>query len=154
MKTLKTIALTALFILNYLLANCQEKIPINEPNYNRPKLFDDLPQKIILTLSDMEPLFDLSVGSPVMAKLAKSFQFKGMIVSKSGDDRSAVRSLVIRSSTRQEAILTFTKVINTDGSFVYQGRIVSMSSSDAYEIVKENDQYFLQKRNFYEMVRE
>ena len=127
---------------------------VNEPNYNRPKLFDDLPQKIILTISDMEPLFDLPVGTPVMAKLAKSFQFKGTIVSKSGNNGSSVRSLVIRSSTRQEAILTFTKVINDDKSFVYQGRIISMSSIDAYEIVKENDQYILQKKNFYEMVRE
>jgi hypothetical protein len=154
MKTFKTIAFTAFFSLGYLLSTAQEKIPINEPDYNKPKLFEDLPQKMNLTISDMESLFDLSVGTPVMAKLTKSFPFKGTVVSKSGTSESFVQSVVIKSTTRKDAVLTFTKIKNQDGSFIYRGRIISKESIDAYEIVKENDQYVLQKKNYYEMVRE
>lgn len=154
MKTFKTIAFTALFGLSYFYSSAQEKIPVNEPDYNKPKLFEDLPQKMNLTISDMESLFDLTVGTPVMAKLTKSFPFKGTIVSKSGTSESAVRSIVIKSTTRKDAVLTFTKIKNQDGSFIYRGRIISKESIDAYEIVKENDQYVLEKKNYYEMVRE
>lgn len=154
MKTLKTIAITALFGLSFLSSKAQEKIPINQPDYNKPKLFEDLPQKMNLTISDMESLFDLSVGTPVMAKLTKTFHFKGIIVSKSGNLGTSVRSVVINSTTRKGAVLTFTRITNEDGSFIYRGRILSKESIDAYEIVKENGQYILQKKNYFEMVRE
>jgi len=155
MKTLKTITVCALLILSYFYSGAQENLPVNNnPDYNKPKLFDDLPQKMPLTISDMESLFDLPVGTPVMAKLTKSFPFKGTIVSKSGSMETSIRSVVIKSSTRQDAVLTFTKIKNTDGTYTYRGRIISNKSIDAYEIVKENDQYILQKKNYYEMVRE
>ena len=154
MKSFKSIAFVLFFGLNWLFSTGQEKIPINEPNYNKSKLFEDLPQKMFLAVSDLEPLFDIALGAPVVAKLTPGFQFKGTIVSKTGDSKTLVRSVVIRSATRQGAALTFTKIINEDGSVVYGGRIISMESIDAYEIVKENDQYILQKKNYYEMVRE
>jgi hypothetical protein len=157
MKTLKTFTFCALFSLCYFYSGAQENLPvINEPDYNKPKLFADLPQKMNLTISDMESLFDLPVGTPVMAKLTKNFPFKGTIVSRSGDTASTVRSVVIKSTTntRLSAVLTFTKIRKEDGNYVYRGRIISRESSDAYEIVKENDAYVLQKKNYYEMVRE
>lgn len=155
MKTLKTIAICAFFSLSYFYSGAQENLPrISEPDFNKPRLFDDLPQKMNLTISDMESLFDLSVGTPVIAKLTNSFHFKGTIVSKSGTIETSVRSVVIRSTTRQGAVLTLTKIVKEDGTYSYNGRIISKESIDAYEIVKENGQYILQKKNYYEMVRE
>jgi hypothetical protein len=157
MKTLKIIAICSFFSLSYFYSGAQENLPrINEPDYNKPKLFDDLPQKMNLTISDMESLFDLSVGTPVLAKLTNNFHFKGTIVSKSGNAETAVRSVVIKSTTntRQNAVLTFTKISNGEGGYTYRGRIISKESIDAYEIIKENGQYILQKKNYYEMVRE
>ena len=107
-----------------------------------------------LTISDLVPLFDISNGTVVIAKLTKDFQFTGTIVSKSGDAKSAVRSVIISSATHRGAVLTFTKITSQDGSFAYQGRIISRESIDAYEIIKEHDQYVLVKKNYYEMVRE
>lgn len=157
MKTLKTIATCALFSMSYFYPAAQEELHINsQPDYNKPKLFEDLPQKMNLTISDMESLFDLSVGTPVIAKLTENFPFKGAIVSKSGSAETPVRSVVIKSttSTRHGAVLTFTKIRKEDGSYLYRGRIISRESIDAYEIVKENEQYVLQKKKYYEMVRE
>lgn len=156
MKTLKSIAICALLSLIYFHSQAQETVRINQPDYSKPKLFADLPQKMNLTISDMESLFDLSVGAPVMAKLTKSFYLKGTIVSKSGSAETAVRSVVIKSTTntRQGAVLTLTKIRKDDGSYSYKGRIMSRESIDAYEITKENGQYVLQKKNYYEMIAE
>jgi hypothetical protein len=154
MKTLKTIAICAVFGLGILHSAAQEELPINQPNYNKPKVFDDLPGKMNLAISDMESLFDLSVGSFVNAKLSQHFHLKGTVVSKSGDSKSQVRSVVINSITRKGAVFTFTRVATGDGNFIYRGRILSKESIDAYEIVKENGEYILEKKNYYEMVRE
>jgi len=154
MKTVKTIAFAFLFGFSGLLSLAQNRIPVNEPDYNRPTLFKELPHKMALTISDLVPLFDISNGTVVIAKLTKDFQFTGTIVSKSGDAKSAVRSVIISSATHRGAVLTFTKITSQDGSFAYQGRIISRESIDAYEIIKEHDQYVLVKKNYYEMVRE
>lgn len=140
--------------LGFLYSGAQQKLPINQPDYNKPKIFDDLPKKINLKISDMESLFDLAVGQSIMAKLTQNFHFKGTVVSKSGGSESPVRSVVINSITRKGAVFTFTRVTTENGNFVYRGRILSKESIDAYEIVKENDQYVLEKKNYYEMVRE
>jgi hypothetical protein len=154
MKTLTIIAICAIFSLGFLRSGAQEKLPINQPNYNKPKVFDDLPGKMNLTISDMESLFDLSVGTPVTAKLTQNFHFKGTVVSKSGNSESQVQSVVINSLIRKGAVFTFTRITREDGSLIYRGRILNKESIDAYEIVKENDQYVLEKKNYYEMVRE
>lgn len=157
MKTLKIIAACVLFSLSYFYSGAQEELRLNkEPNYSKPKVFADLPQKMNITVSDMESLFDLPVGTQVMAKLTKSFPFKGTIVSKSGDTTTAVRSVIIKSTNnaRSGAVLTFTKIRKEDGSYNYKGRVMSRESIDAFEIVKEDGQYVLQKKNYYEMIRE
>jgi hypothetical protein len=154
MKTLRIIAICAALGLGFLHSGAQEKLPINQPNYNKPKVFDDLPGKMNLKVSDMESLFDLSVGTLVTAKLTQNFHLKGTIVSKSGNSKSQVRSVVINSITRKGSVLTFTRITTEDGSFIYRGRILNKESIDAYDIVKEDDQYVLEKKNYYEMVRE
>lgn len=154
MKTLKTIVICAVLGLGFLHSGAQEKLPINQTNYNKPKVFDDLPRKMNLTISDLESLFDLSVGTQVMAKLSHDFHFKGTVVSKSGNSKTQVRSVVINSTTRKGAVFTFTRITKEDGHVIYRGRILNKEGIDAYEIVKENDQYVLEKKNYYEMVRE
>ena len=154
MKTLKTITICVVLSLSFTYSQAQEKIPINQPNYNKPKIFDDLPRKMNLKISDMESLFDLSVGTLVTAKLTQNFHLKGTVVSKSGNFKSQVRSVVINSITRKGTVLTFTRITKEDGTFIYRGRILNKESIDAYDIVKEDDQYVLDKKNYYEMVRE
>jgi hypothetical protein len=154
MKTLKTIAIGVLFCLSYLGSTAQEKIPVNEPDYNKPKLFADLPQKMNIRIIDLESLLDLSVGTSVTARFTPGFLLHGTIVSASGDAETSVRSVIIKSTNRQGAVFTFTKLTNSDGSFSYKGRILSRDNSDAYEIVKESDQYILLKKDYHEIISE
>lgn len=155
MKSLKIVAIGAFFCLSYYCSTAQErKIPVNQPDYNKPRLFTDLPGKMNLKISDMESLFRLPVGTPVTADISGDFNFKGTVVSKSDDRDTAVQSVVIRSTNRQGAVFTFTKIRNSDGNYVYKGRILSKNNSDAFDIIKENDQYVLQKKNYHDIVSE
>lgn len=153
MKTFKFIVLGALFSLSYFYSGAQEeKLPINQPNYNQPRLFDDVPQKVDVRISDMETLFNLSVGASVTAKFSKTFYLQGTVVSKSND--ASVKSVVIKATNRRGAVFTFTQITDKEGNSVYRGRILSRDNSDAYELVKEDGNYFLKKKNYHELVTE
>jgi len=152
MKPQKLIAICAFSCFGYVHAQAQEKIPINQPDYNKARLFEEIPQKIQLKVSDMESLFDFSVGTSVTAKFSKDFYLHGTVMSKSID--ATVKAVIIKATNKKGAVFTFTKITKPDGSSLYKGRILSRDNSDAFEIVKENDQYILQKKNYYEIVSE
>lgn len=129
-------------------------MPLNEPNQNKPQLFTDMPQKMKLRISDLEDLLELPVGTSIKTFIAENFNFHGTVVSKSDPSHKDVKSVVIKSTNRKDATLTFTKTIRPDGTVRYLGRIVSFKNGDAFEIVKENDHYVLQKKTLYELVNE
>jgi hypothetical protein len=152
MKVLKTSAIGVLLTLFVLRVSAQGQIPLKDPDYNKPHLFDDLPQKMKLHMTDLEGLLNLSVGASVKVFLADNFQFKGTVVSTAKGSET-VRSVVVRSLDRKGATLTVTQTLN-DGAFKYRGRIISLENGDAFDIVKENDEYVLQKKNLYDIVSE
>lgn len=153
MKALKCIVIGALLNLSYFGSSAQEQriIPPNQPNYNKPQLFADVPSKLNLKISSIEPLFALMVGSPVTVKFTKDFYLQGTVVSKAAD--TLVQSVIIKATNRRGAVFTFTKIKNQNG-FVYRGRILSRENSDAFDIVKENGDYVLQKKRYHEIVSE
>jgi hypothetical protein len=154
MKILKT-ALGVCFIVCSLHSAAQTPtIPLNEPNYNKPRLFADLPQKLDIDLSALESLFTLPVGSPVSSRISNSFRFEGTVAARSSEDDPALKSIVLRSTNRQGATLTLTRRTNADGSFTWLGRMISMQHADAYELILDNGSYVLNKTGFYDLLSE
>jgi hypothetical protein len=155
MKILKLSTLCVLLLAYYTQTKAQaQKISINEPNYNQPKLFADLPQRIILNLPELESLFSLPIGNSINIPLADNFHFQGTVVSKSDLKDSLVHSIIIRSSDKWGTVFTFTRTIGIKGKANYIGRIVSRNSSDAYVITFDNGQYILQKKNYNDIISE
>ena len=155
MKNLKTSAFAALLAVSYLQSPAQNStVPINEPNYNKPKLFSDLPNNLKLRLTDMEALLNFPVGTQVNTSIAADFPLAGIVVSRSNQAEAFVKTVVIKSSNRPGAAFTFTRVTNPDGSFIYTGRMMSKDAGDAFEIVKERDVYVIRKRGLYDLINE
>jgi hypothetical protein len=153
MKILRSGIICLLFSVCYLASSAQVA-PLNDPGYNKPHLFSDLPQKMKIKISDFGSLLDLPVGASVHALLAPGFNFQGTVVSTSPATDATVKSVVIKSNNRKGATLIFTKTIKADGTVAFLGRIISMKNGDAFEIVKENDQYVLEKKNLAELIAE
>jgi len=152
MKVRKTSAICALLTLFVLRVSAQDKISFKDPDYNKPHLFDDLPQKMKVRMTDLEGLLNLPVGASVKVFLADNFQFKGTVVSVASGSET-VRSVVVRSADRKGASLTVTQTLK-DGVFKYIGRVISLENGDAFDIVKEDGQYVLQKKNLYDIISE
>jgi hypothetical protein len=142
MKILKTYTLSVLLALCYLQSNAQTaSVPLNEPNYNKPKLFADLPDKMNLNLTEAEALLNTPVGTAVNKQVTNQLRLQGTVVSVSDAQDPSVKSIVVRSSNRVGAVFTFTRIQHHDGNYSYVGRMISMQHGDAFEIVKENNQY-------------
>jgi hypothetical protein len=155
MKFQRTSAFVALLTLCYWHSSAQVSTPpVNEPNYNKPKIFTDLPDNLTINLSRLEALLQLPVGSPVNTIIATGFGLQGTVISKSNPSDASVRSVVIKSGSRQQATLTFTRITKQDGSITYIGRMLSKDAGDALEIVNEGDHYVIRKRGLYDMINE
>ena len=155
MKMQQTAALIALLSACYLQSPAQgKKPPINEPNYNKAKVFGDINDKQEVNITNLESLLKLPLGTAVNTTIATGFRLVGTITSKSNPEDLSVRSVVVKSTTRQNATLTFTKIVKQDGSVRYTGRIMSRDASDALEIIMDGNRYVVAKKGFYDMINE
>jgi hypothetical protein len=152
MKNLSTAVLSVCITLCSLCASAQKDVPINEPDYNKPKLFADLPDRINFNPANLTNLFQLQVGQTANIPLTGNFTLTGTVVSTANNDN--VVSVVIKSTNRAGARLTFTRVISDQKIVKYIGRIISLQHGDVYEIVSENNQYYFQKKGLYDLVNE
>ena len=153
MKCLKTFSVFFTLSILYLQSPAQNTaVPVNEPDYNKPQLFADLPDKMPLDVTAIESLFSLRTGSSTRVQPSIDVLFIGDIISSS--DVQGAKTMVIKLINRPGATFTFTKITAKDGTVSYRGRIISRNNSDAFEVVKDKDQYFLVKKNLYDLMNE
>src|SRR5687767_5632975 len=125
MKTLFTGIFSMLFIL-FSQAQIQGNSPVKEPDYNKPKMFADLPEVMELKTTDLEYLIALPMGGNINSVLVDGFPMKGVVVSKSGEETSDVRSVVIRLMNRPGSTFCISQVKTEGGQIKFIGRVISM----------------------------
>ena len=145
------ICLTLFFIC---LQSSAQKLPVREPDMNRPSLFQNLPDKISCRVNDLSALLGLETGRPVSFSFVNTLNFQGVVSSVASKFDNTLNSVVIRSTNFPGAALSFSRITKEDGSFSYVGRIISFQHGDAYEINLENGQYYFVKKGFYDLVNE
>ena len=107
-------------------------VSVNEPDYNKPKLFGDLPDRINFDPAHLSVLLNTQPGQSVTFSLTPVFSISGELVSKAEDANST--SVVLRLANRPGARLIFTKLGGQNSPVKYIGRIISMKHGDSYEI--------------------
>jgi len=127
-------------------------VSVNEPDYNKPKLFGDLPERINFDPTVLSALLNTQVGQSINLAVTSVFRISGQVVSKADDQNST--SVVVRLINRQGARLIFTKLTDPNNSVKYIGRIISLKHGDSYEIVLENDRYYFKKKGIYDLITE
>lgn len=157
MKTIRTTLLCAVLALFTLVSNSQEqKVPLNEPDNNKPRLFANLPDRIPVNINNIDNILSAPVGRNSQFSLSEenTFQFAGEVVSTASKYNNSIQSIVIRSDNFDGARLTISKITNPDGSIRYSGRIISFKHGDLYELENQAGQLVLVKKNYYELVNE
>ena len=157
MKNLRTTVLCAVIALCSHSVLAQNKpVPVNEPDYNKPKLFANLPDKIQVSAGELDNLFNTQAGRPANLKLSavNDLRFEGEIASVAGKHEDSLQTIIIRLTNYNGARFTLSRISNTDGTVSYTGRIISFGHGDLYELQKQDGGLVLVKRNFYDLVNE
>lgn len=155
MKFLSVIAFCMLFFRCLQAgAQIQKDVPVSQYNYNKPKLFKELPDRISFRINNLDTIFNKEIGKRITLSLSPDFLWQGTIVSKAEDAQANVKSIVIKSFNKAGASLALSRIINENNTITYRGRIMSFKHGDAYDLVSENGAYFLIKKNVYDLYEE
>lgn len=138
--------------------SAQTKAPLNEPDRNRPRLFNKMPDEMQVDLSDIDQLILPARSSARSESLMKGDKkcaaFTVQYISATSLYENKVYSVVLRLPEYPGATLTLSSSTNADGTVAYTGRIISFRHGDMYELVKKGAGYIFKKRNFYDVVNE
>ena len=166
MKNLRTTLLCAMTLFSALFTVAQEnKIPINEPDHNKPRLFDALPSRIPVSVTELNAILDAPLGRNTSIALGEangmrfdgevvSVATQGEVVSAASQHDAQVRSVVVRSRNYNGARLTLSRIEKADGTVSFAGRIISFQHGDLFELKNESGALVLVKRNYHELVNE
>ena len=158
MKNLRTIAACISIPLFSLCSSAQtgKTVPVNEPNYNKTKLFQGLPENIPVSMENINDLFNGEIGSSISLNLSndESFRFTGDVISVVSKYENTIQSVVVRSTNYSGARLTVSKITDAKGNISYTGRIISMQHGDLFELKNVDNQLVLVKRKFHDLVNE
>jgi hypothetical protein len=157
MKNLRTSLLCVMALLSALFTIAQDnRIPINEPDHNKPRLFDALPSRIPVSISELNAILDAPMGRTTSIALGEEtgMRFDGEVVSVATQPDDQVRSVVLRSRNYNGARLTLSRIAKADGTVSFVGRIISFQHGDLFELKNESGNLVLVKRNYHELVNE
>jgi hypothetical protein len=106
--------------------------------------------------SELDAYFTAPIGSNTQLNLASDAnqKFEGNLVSRSERTANSIQTAIIRSSNFNGARMTVSKRLNEDGTVTYIGRIISFQHGDLYELQNLEGQWFLVKKNYYDLVNE
>jgi len=153
----------SLFVVSLLMlfaalgANAQAPTPpLNEPNYNKPRLFDNLPERIVIGSEKLQQLIATPFGEATKIAFdnGQSSEIDGTVISNVSKYNQTVQSVVIRCTRFDGARLTISKITLPDGTIQYSGRIISFQHGDLYQLHQADSGWVLVKRNFYDLVNE
>jgi hypothetical protein len=135
----------------------EPKFVLNEPDKNKPRLFDNLPEIIPISIDNLNILLNSKTGATISTDLStdsKSAHFEGTVVSSVSKYDDKVQTVLIKSANYNDASLYISKVITQEGNVKYNGRLMSFKYGDAYVLQKKDGAFMLVKKNFYEVVNE
>ena len=157
MKTNQILVLGLLLLATTFNLNAQDaNVPLNEPNYNKPRLFNLLPARIEMSAAKLQELIGTPNGQPAQIPVTSDqySQITGEVISAVSKYNNDIQSVVIRCSDFDGARLTLSKVNMPDGTSKFTGRIISLRHGDLYQLEQANGSWALVKKNFYDLVNE
>ena len=127
---------------------------VKEPDMNKPKLFQNLPNDIAINADQLSEILNHEVGQSVYINLSPGLQIQGQVVSTASKYENSIQSIVIAVSNYNGARLTISRLTNKGMPTIYTGRIISFQHGDLFELASQNNQYYFIKKNFYDLVNE
>jgi hypothetical protein len=157
MKNPRTLVVCVCISLLSLYATAQTPIP-NEPDYNKPLAFGNLPEIIPVSVSNLNDLINAKTGASIITTFSNDVTtapFAGTVVSAVSKYDDKMQTVFIKSSNYNGATLYISKVIDSEGVIKYNGRMMTdFKHGDIYVLQQKEGDFSLVKKNFYKVINE
>jgi len=158
MKNLCNVLACVCITLFSLGASAQtNKSVYNEPDQKKPLLFAGLPERIPVSIEEINGLFKSDRGEVVSLNSADArvpARIEGELVYKASEYNNRIQNIAIRSTNFNGARFTISKYEDEHGVVTYSGRIISFKHGDAYELKTESGKLVLVKKKIQSLVTE
>lgn len=159
MKNLRIPVLCACITLcSFFSAAQTQKFIINEPDYNKPRQFDNLPEVILVSIDNLNSFVNSKPGVIIntpLSKDAKTAPFEGRVISSVSKYEDRVQTVLIKSTNYNGATLYISKVKTEDGTIRYNGRLMTgFQNGDLYVLRQKESGFELVKKNYYDVINE
>ncbi len=131
--------------------------PINQPDYNKPKLFNGLPVSVSVNTQTLDNLLQASRGASINVNLsadANALPVNGQVISSSSENDGTLQTVTLRATNYNGAILFISKVKLPGGDWKYNGHIIDRRFGDAYILEQKDGLFYFTKKNYYDVINE
>ncbi len=104
----------------------------------KPSLFSSSAASFTVNTTELDKAFLVKEGSQIQLNFANHFIFYGTVLS-SVQRYGKLSSIIVKSPSLHNSLLSISKRINDDNSITYVGRILNESYADGYELKKAGD---------------
>jgi len=158
MKNLRILLLCGCIPICSLFSTAKaQSFVLNEPNYNKPLLFDRLPGVLPVSIENLNNLVNSKTGagiSMVFSSGGQTILFEGTVSAASSKYEDKLQTVVIKSGNYDGATLYISKVKTDDGHIKYNGRLMGLEFGDLYVLRQKDGAFELVKKGFYDLVNE
>jgi hypothetical protein len=120
---------------------------------SRQSLFGRYSAKLPTAEKELDKAFNAKEGSEINLKFS-NFSFTGTVTS-SVKRYDNLHSVIVKSTSLNNSLLSISKRINEDRTVTYVGRIINEKYSDGYELIKDSDgNYALNKVQTAELLQD
>jgi hypothetical protein len=154
MKSFKPGMLCLITLSICVVTSAQQIITAHKEFNAKPKLFKNVPDRLPVAATKILPLISLKAGDAANISFSEKFIFKGVVTNAVTKYNGAIQTAIIKSDDYPGARFILSRIQGTDGSITYKGRIISFQHGDCFELVTENGQFILVKKNFEDMVND
>ena len=152
MKILCSWATIACMLITVTANSQLSALPLNQHPVEKATLFNQLPEKISCPVNALQNIFSAAVNGNINVSLGTQLKIEGMVIAKVAVTPDQL-SINIRCSNFHNALLNISRITQTDGSFSYIGRMVSLQHGDVLLLWEENGQYsFIKQKQLLAMV--
>lgn len=142
MKSLGPLGFMLCFLFHF---NLQAQLPpLHKILPDKAFLFSNLPDKSLIKHSLIENLFAGPASGPVRIRLSPDSYFEGIITERL-EKNDNVTTINVKSSNYNGALLSISRILNSNKEYTFTGRIVSLQHGDVLILKKENNDYFFSK---------
>jgi hypothetical protein len=131
MKTINILFVLCLAILFTYNTSAQAVSP------SKPHLFRSTSERLPTAITELDKAFSATEGTTLQFKFY-NLSFGGTVIS-SVKRYDNLYSVIIRSSSLNNTLLSISKRINDDKTITYVGRIINEKYADGYELIKGID---------------